>query len=213
MSNSQFDPLTYFIRLVEDERANGSFQSEQTPRLWSKAEQLAEEARRQYEKQALSRRMQTVEELHTRLASIENAAEIGETEFQTAISEMAEFCNRLAKPASKIRPYSNGSTKSADTYSSGRPIPRLRKLFADDEGVATVAFFRISENGQLFLGDRSNKRNIWFNQDWSVLNNTVFSSMYIPHDGEWVEVPSKSDEFDVEWKRSGRNIHFVRIVD
>ena len=213
MSSNQFDPLDHFNQIVKQAQQDGSFKSENIQAYWEEADESAEQAKRQHEKQALGRRIQTLEVFHKLLGNIENAAEIGEAEFNTAVSKMAEYCRGLAEPTVRSRLSSNGHSKSADTYSSGRPIPRLRKIFDADEGTATVAYFRIAENGQLFLGDRSNKRNIWVNQDWSVLDNTVFPRMYIPRDGEWVEVPSRLDEFDVAWKRRGRSIYFVRIVD
>lgn len=213
MSSNQFHPLFHFNQIVEQAQADGTFASENIPTYWEEADSRAEEAKRQHEKLALARRMEKVEKLHSLLANIENAAEIGEAEFETAISDLEEFCGKVTKPSRRVRQYSNGSNQSVDTYSSGRPIPRLRKIFDADEGVATIAFFRIAENGQLFLGDRSNKRNIWFNADFSELDNTVFPHMHIPQNGIWKEVPSRRDEFEVEWKRSGRNIHFVRILD
>ena len=212
MSNNQFDPLYHFNQIVEQAQEDGTFKSDNIPAHWEVAAKRAELAKRQHEKQALDRRMRTLEQFHKLLAGIENAAETGESEFRTAVSEMANFCTKLAKPSSKTRSYLNGSKQSAETYSSGRPIPRLRKLFDGDEGVAIVAFFRRSEKGQLYLGDRSNKRNIWFNADESVLDNTVFPHMRIPQNGRWVGVPSKRDEFEVEWERVGRNIRFVRLV-
>lgn len=213
MSSNQFQPLFHFNQIVEQAQADGTFSNENIRAYWEEADSRSEEARWQHEKLALARRMETVEKFHSLLASIKNAAEIGEPEFETAIGDLAEFCGRATNSTRRTRQYSNGSNQSTDTYSTGRPIPRLRKLFDADEGVATVAFVRITENGQLYLGDRSNKRNIWVNGDWSDFDNTVIPKMSIVRNGEWVELPSKRDEFDVAWKRSGRNILFVRVLD